>query len=341
MAQHAAQDGVEGGSVTWRLASPVGGQAAIAVIELLGSDGASLDAALRSIGLVEVGVGAVRRADFFSVDRGVVARWSATLAHLMPHAGPAVVMNIAQRLDELGILERREIDARVVYPEARDEVEARMLAALARAQSPRAVELLLDQPRRWRERHAGRGPKGEADANVLNRLIEPALVVAVGPSNVGKSMLLNSLAGRSVSIVADEPGTTRDHVGVLLDLGGVVVRYVDTPGMRLGAPIVERQALATAMELANRADLVLACGDGQSPAPMMSAKAVIRVGLRADLRPISWSADVKVCAPRAEGVDSLVKLAREILVPEDAMRDERPWRFWRCESTERYEPAAS
>lgn len=327
MSERAAQVGVEAGRVSWRLASSIGGQAAIAVIELVGSAGAAMDTALRSIGLRELRVGAVRLADFFGVDRGIAARWSDTLVHLMPHAGPAVVMKIAERLGELGIAERREMDARVAYPEARDEIEARMLAAMARAQSPRAVELLLDQPRRWREREAGRGPMGEADATALNRLIEPALVVAVGPSNVGKSTLLNALAGRAVSVVADEPGTTRDHVGMLLDLGGVVVRYVDTPGMRLGAPVVERRALSTAMELVNRADLVLACGDGEQPAPMLSARCVIRVGLRADLKPIAWAADVKVCVPRGEGIESLVKLAREMLVPADAMRDDRPWRF--------------
>lgn len=314
--------------VVWRLASPAGGQAAIAVIELVGSDGAAIDSAWRACRLGELRVGAVRLVDFFGVDHGIAARWSETLVHLMPHAGPVVVMKIAEKLRALGMEERREIDARAAYPEARDEIEARMLAALAKAHSPRAVDLLLDQPRRWRERAQGCGPKGEADAKTLNRLIEPALVVAVGPSNVGKSTLLNALAGRAFSVVADEPGTTRDHVGVLLDLGGVVVRYVDTPGVRIGAPVVEREAMATAMDLANRADLVIACGDGGEPAPMMSVRNSIRVGLRADLRPIMWRADVKVCAPRHEGIESLVRMAREALVPEEAMSDPRAWRFW-------------
>jgi hypothetical protein len=316
------------GGVTWRLASGVGGQAAIAVIELSGVDGASLDSALRECGLGTLPVGAVKLANLFGVDHGIVARWSESLAHLMPHAGPAVLMTIAERLRACGVDEGRDVDPRTAYPEARDEVEAHMLAALARARSPLALDLLLDQPRRWRERRAGRGPKGEADARLLNRLIEPALVVAVGPSNVGKSTLLNALAGRAVSVVADEPGTTRDHVGVLLDLGGVVVRYIDTPGVRLNAPIVERHALATAMDLVNRADLVISCGDGEQPAPMLSAPSVIRAGLRADLRPLSWGADVKVCAPSGEGVETLATLVREMLVPGWAMADARPWKFW-------------
>lgn len=326
MSVDAPSHGVRG--VVWRLASPPGGQAAIAVIELVGIDAPAIDAALHACGLGELRVGAVRLADLFGLDRGLAARWSSTLVHLMPHAGPAVVMKIAEKLRELGIGERREVDARAAYPEARDEVEARTLAALAKAHSPGAVDLLLDQPRRWRERAQGRGPKGEADTGTLRRLIEPALVVAVGPSNVGKSTLLNALAGRAVSVVADEPGTTRDHVGVLLDLGGVVVRYVDTPGVRIGAPVVERRALATAMELINRADLVLACGDGDEPAPMLSVRNSIRVGLRADLKPIMWRADVKVCVPRSEGIESLVRMARDALVPEEAIKDARAWKFW-------------
>lgn len=307
----------------------MGGQAAIAVIELTGSDKGSIDAAMDLVHQGGLRVGGVRLADVFGVDRGLVVRWSETLAHLMPHGGPAVVTKICAQLREAGIHERREVAPGGAYPEAADEVEARMLAALAKAQSPRAVELLLDQPRRWRERMAGRGPLGEADAQTLNRLIEPALVVAVGPSNVGKSTLLNAMAGHAVSVVADEPGTTRDHVGVLLDLAGVVVRYVDTPGIRIGAPIVERQALATAMKLVERADLVLVCGDGAQPAPMLSARCTLRVALRADIKPITWAADVKVCAPRGEGIESLVRLARETLVPDAAIKDNRPWTFWK------------
>ncbi len=58
-----------------------------------------------------------------------------------------------------------------------------------------------------------KNPASEARDRVLRRLIDPPLVVAIGPPNIGKSSLLNALAGRSVALVADEAGTTRDHVG--------------------------------------------------------------------------------------------------------------------------------
>ncbi|QKK10189.1 MAG: GTP-binding protein [Planctomycetota bacterium] len=112
-----------------------------------------------------------------------------------------------------------------------------MLETLSRAVSPRAVDLLLDQPARWAAQGLPAPPLDTPSTSpelsrVLDRLVVPPLVVAIGPSNVGKSTLLNRLAGRPVAVTADEPGTTRDHVGSLVDLDGLIVRYVDTPGLQ-------------------------------------------------------------------------------------------------------------
>ena len=50
----------------------------------------------------------------------------------------------------------------------------------------------------------------------------------VGRPNAGKSSLLNLLAGRDAAIVSSTPGTTRDVVEVILDLGGVRCTLLDT-----------------------------------------------------------------------------------------------------------------
>jgi tRNA modification GTPase len=315
------------GSATWRLVSPAA-VGAVAVIELV-SDPGAVGPELRRLGLGEVAAGACALRDILGVDRGLIARVGDGVAWLMPHGGLAVVRAICRELERRGVPERRGIDPRRSYPEAGDVFEARMLAALARAPSPIAVELLLDQPRRWRLPGATNDP---ARDRLLDRLIEPPLVVAVGPSNIGKSTLLNALAGRGVSIVADEPGTTRDHVGVTLDLGGLWVRFIDTPGVRHGldprmdAPEIEAAAAARAL-LAGAA-LVLSCGDpARAPLAVETKEAVLTVCLRADLGPASWACDRRVSVVRREGIDELVAAARETLVPAWAREHPGPWAF--------------
>src|SRR5690606_37975884 len=100
-------------------------------------------------------------------------------------------------------------------------IEADMLATITAASSPAAVDRLLDQPQRWREALAQNDLDLPHILNLtarLDRLIHPATVVLVGKPNVGKSTLTNHMLGRSVSLVADLPGTTRDWVAGLAEL---------------------------------------------------------------------------------------------------------------------------
>jgi tRNA modification GTPase len=311
----------------WSIQSPAA-PGAVAVVQLAAGSGAELESVLSRLGIAPVGVGSLGLRDLFGVDRGVVARWAEESAHLMPHGGPAVVRALALALADAGIERAERPDARVVYPEARSPVEAEMLAALARAASPMAVDLLLDQPRRW-----ATGERESEWSGVLNRLIDPPLVAAVGPPNVGKSSLANALAGRRVAIVADEPGTTRDHVGVAINMGGLVVRYVDTPGLRPEGDEIEREAAGLAAEVVRTADLVLACGDAGSPPARppgseREGQSLLTVALRVDLGEPGWRCDAGVSALTGRGLEALVRLIRERLVPEGALADPRPWRFW-------------
>jgi len=80
-------------------------------------------------------------------------------------------------------------------------------------------------------------------------------VAIIGAPNVGKSTLLNALAGREAAITSDVAGTTRDVIEVRMDLGGVPVTLLDTAGLRDTTDAVEAIGVKRARERAGTADL--------------------------------------------------------------------------------------
>lgn len=90
-------------------------------------------------------------------------------------------------------------------------------------------------------------------------------VVLIGRPNVGKSSLLNRLAGEEVALVTPIAGTTRDTVRELIQLDGIPVHIIDTAGLRETTDEVERLGIArtwAAVEKANIALLVTEAGTG-------------------------------------------------------------------------------
>ena len=82
-------------------------------------------------------------------------------------------------------------------------------------------------------------------------------IVLAGQSNVGKSSLLNRMAGEEVAIVTDIPGTTRDAIRQGIDIGGVPVHIIDTAGLRESRDTVEKIGIARTWSAIEKADLVL------------------------------------------------------------------------------------
>lgn len=80
-------------------------------------------------------------------------------------------------------------------------------------------------------------------------------VAIVGAPNVGKSTLLNRLAGREAAMTSEHAGTTRDVIEVRMDLGGLAVTLLDTAGLRETEDVVEAMGIERAKARAAAADL--------------------------------------------------------------------------------------
>jgi tRNA modification GTPase len=90
------------------------------------------------------------------------------------------------------------------------------------------------------------------------RVLKEGYAIAIaGRPNVGKSSLLNALSGRERAIVTAAPGTTRDTVDERVMKDGVLLRFIDTAGLRAAADEAERIGVERAKQAAEEADLVL------------------------------------------------------------------------------------
>lgn len=131
-------------------------------------------------------------------------------------------------------------------------------------------------------------------------------VVLVGAPNVGKSSLLNALAGDDVAIVTAVPGTTRDRIAQTVLIGGLPLAIVDTAGVRDTADEVERLGIARTLDEVARADVVLhlvdasAGGDGPAADADVLARVQERIGRGVPLVTVVNKIDLTGDEPRAD-----------------------------------------
>ena len=95
------------------------------------------------------------------------------------------------------------------------------------------------------------------DQKVGERIREGFKIAIVGPTNVGKSSLLNYLSNRDVAIVSEISGTTRDVIEVHLNIDGFPVVMSDTAGIRESKNEIEKKGIKLALKRAEEADLRL------------------------------------------------------------------------------------
>ena len=103
------------------------------------------------------------------------------------------------------------------------------------------------------------------DNKVGEKIRDGFKVVIVGPTNAGKSSLLNYLSKREVAIVSEIEGTTRDTIEVNLNLDGYPVLISDTAGIRETNDQIEKKGVQIAIDKAQNADLKIILLDAKNP----------------------------------------------------------------------------
>ena len=227
-------------------------------------------------------------------DRCVYGRWRDAAGEVLDdvlvvqgESGFEVNLHGGRRLVARFLEEACRAGFRVVASESTLEIaaESEVEAWIPRASTELGLRMLLAQPAAWAALNAAAvDAEAMLEDQTLRRLLVPATIAITGAPNVGKSTLANALFGQERSIVADVPGTTRDWVGGMAELGGVPVILVDTPGRRSTDDAIEREAIEISHGPVAAADLVIHLTDASAPAPdEATTQRALRVASKCDL----------------------------------------------------------
>ena len=145
----------------------------------------------------------------------------------------------------------------------------------------------------------------EARGSIAAERVRDGFEVAiVGPPNVGKSTLLNMLAGRQAAITSARAGTTRDVIEVRMNLSGLPVTLLDTAGLRSSDDEIESIGIDLGRKRAEAADLRVFLVDMERKVMFLEPQPEDIVLLaKADLRPADHEA---VSGMTGAGVDRLI-----------------------------------
>jgi tRNA modification GTPase len=245
------------------------------------------------------------------------------------HGGRRIVRWVVEQLVHAGC---SEVEWNRLPDPTRDngrDCDSRALEPLSKAPTLRTASILLDQ-------YHGAFRNAVSDiltvldqdgaltqlqslaelAPVGRHLVAPWRVAVAGAPNVGKSSLINALAGYQRSVVAPSAGTTRDVVTVAVALDGWPVELADTAGLRDAAGL-EREGIDRAQQYLAGADLVLWVMDGSDPNPVWNDGSLagadrLTVVNKSDL-PNAWNADKNVPRVSALAGNGIPELATEII----------------------------
>jgi tRNA modification GTPase len=250
------------------------------------------------------------------------------------HGGPEVVSLLMETYAQHGVLACtwQGLEQLGTTPRWQQEI----LPLLVQAPTARSAAILLDQyqgalvqaitaimtalDEGQHERAGAELARLAGHVEVGLHLVHPWKVVVAGAPNVGKSSLVNALAGYARCLVSALPGTTRDLVTTTLAFDGWPIELTDTAGLRSAEHSVEEAGIARARDALARADVRLWVLDG-SVAPVFpddKGESWQLVLNKIDLPP-AWAAPptaLPVSARTRAGLDELCRVIARRLVPE-------------------------
>lgn len=147
----------------------------------------------------------------------------------------------------------------------------------------------------------------EISGSIASERVRDGFEVAlIGEPNIGKSTLLNRIAGRDVAITSDIAGTTRDVIEVHLEIEGIAVTILDTAGIRDSSDYLEGIGVSRTRARAESADLRVFLIDGKGDANDLGFRdGDIVVKAKADL--LSKEVPAAVSGKTGAGIDELLE----------------------------------
>ncbi len=216
-----------------------------------------------------------------AIDEVIVAKLSPAEFELGSHGGAVAAHEVAARLTGLGFraADAREFSRDLISRGRSGLLREAVMTALAEARTGHQVEIICSAASHMGQGIAAclNGPDASlADgiapmltgAEAAQAAAGVSTVTLIGPTNSGKSTLANALGGDERHIVSAEPGTTRDVIERVIDLGGLAITLRDTAGALESPGELGDDGWRRAAEAASESELTLLVVDGSTyPTP--------------------------------------------------------------------------